>query len=552
MKCWYILFCFFCLSPVAYATDTLIISPNSQQIYIGKHIQILDDNGRLSINDLLQSRPGFRDVQTDVPLFADKETYVWIRFTVRNQTAKDLWLGIENPVTDTILFYETKHNQIVSSGLSGDKVPFTNREVRSNRIFFRINYTPVAETIYLRLNIRLPRQFPITLATSTIFLEREITQLFMNGLFYGFILVIVIYNLFLWFVLHDRSYLYYILYMIFSGLLLMHFDGITYTYLWPSSPWLNDHPAIIASIPIFFACLFVSVFLNLKHHYPALQKGLWSICIFLVLSCMMSATGYKFSALALSQFVAFAGSFYFFFIGVMVYRKGYRPARYYLASWTVLIAGVLIFLAKDMGWIAYNIFTSNSLKIGIGAEAVLIAFALADRFSFYKAEKKRLENEKMQAEAEKIKIAGELENAERLLTSYTENLRQKNQLIEQFKGDFEQLELKLKGTELEKDQSETIDKLLQSIILTEENWTEFRKLFDKVYQGYIFRVRSKYAYLTESDIRLITLMKLKLSYREMANMLGVTTEAVRKARQRLRAKLELGLEDDIEGILNEV
>ncbi len=158
----------------------------------------------------------------------------------------------------------------------------------------------------------------------------------------------------------------------------------------------------------------------------------------------------------------------------------------------------------------------------------------------------------MQAEAEKFKIAGELENAERLLTSYTENIRQKNQLIEQFKEDFQQLELKLKGTELEKDQSETIEKLLQSIILTEENWTEFRKLFDKVYQGYIFRVRSAYSNLSESDIRLITLMKLKLSYREMANMLGVTTEAVRKSRQRLRAKLNWGADDNMEEILSEV
>lgn len=550
MKCWCFFFYLLCISSLVHATDTLSINSKYQSIYIGKYITVRE--GDPGIGKLLQNSSGFRDSRTEIPVFANKETYVWVKFILRNQTGKDLWLGIENPVTDTILFYEIRDRKIVSSAMSGDKVPFNYREVRSNRIFFRINYTPATEIIYLRLNIRLPRQFPITLATSPVFLEREITQLFLNGLFYGFILVIVIYNLFLWLVLHDRSYLYYILYMIFSGLLLMHFDGITYAYLWPSRPWLNDHPAVIASIPIFFACLFVSAFLNLKQNFPALQKGLWTICAAILVACIMSVAGYKFPALVLSQSVAFAGSLYFFLIGLMVYRKGYRPARYYLASWTVLITGVLVFLAKDMGWITYNLFTSNSLKIGIGAETVLIAFALADRFSFYKKEKRLLENEKMQAEAEKVKIAGELENAERLLTGYTENLRQKNQLIEQFKEDLEQLELKLKGTELEKDQSETIDKLLQSIILTEENWTEFRKLFDKVYQGYIFRVKSTYSNLTESDIRLITLMKLKLSYREMANMLGVTTEAVRKSRQRLRAKLELAPEDDIEGILKEL
>ncbi len=382
MKSWCIFFyLLFYIVPSARAADTLTINSGNQNIYIGKHIKVLEDNGKSGIHELLQNNPDFHDIKTDIPVFANKETYVWVRFSAKNTTGKDLWLGIENPVTDTILFYETRDNKIISSGLSGDKVPFNYRDVRSNRIFFRINYTPATVTIYLRLNIRLPRQFPITLATSTVFLEREITQLFLNGIFYGFILVIVIYNLFLWFILHDRSYLYYVLYMSFSGLLLMHFDGITYTYLWSSLPGLNDHPAIIASIPIFFACLFVSAFLDLKRNFPVLQKGLLFICAALLVSCVMSASGNKFQALVLSQSVAFAGSLYFFLIGLLVYRKGYRPARYYLASWTVLITGVLVFLAKDMGWIDYNLFTANSLKIGIGAEAVLIAFALADRFS---------------------------------------------------------------------------------------------------------------------------------------------------------------------------
>ncbi|HEY0769021.1 MAG TPA: hypothetical protein VGD31_01715, partial [Sphingobacteriaceae bacterium] len=85
---------------------------------------------------------------------------------------------------------------------------------------------------------------------------------------------------------------------------------------------------------------------------------------------------------------------------------------------------------------------------------------------------------------------------------------------------------------------------------TEENWIEFRKLFDKVHAGYIYRIKSKYVNLTETDIRLITLMKLQLNYREMANMLGVTTEAVRKARQRLRKKLGLKQEDNMEKLLS--
>lgn len=548
--------CIFCLlfsSVAAFATDTLFVrSGNSTQL-IGKYIGALkDEQGKISIGEILKGKPNlkFERILTDIPVFASADSYVWVKFTVKNETGKDLWLGIENPVTDTILFYETQKGAVISARISGDKVPIKYRDIQSNRILFRISNTVNPETIYLRLNIRLPRQFPVYLATSQTFLEKEIAQLFLNGLFYGFILVIVIYNLFLWYVLRDKSYLYYILYLLFSGVLLMHFDGITYNYFWPSVPYINDHPAVIASIPIFFACLFVASFLDLENNFPRLRLGLWIICGLLSVACIMSLVGYKFPALGLSQMVAFSGSVYFFFIGVVVYMKGYRPARYYLASWTVLIIGVLLFLAKDMGWIVYNGFTANSLKIGIGAEAVLIAFALADRINFYKAEKRRLEAEKIYAEAEQARMANELENAGRLLINYTENLKQKNQLIEQFKNELTQLELKLKGTEPEKDQSEHIEKLLQSIILTEDDWIEFRKLFDKVHLGYIYRIKSTYSNLTETDIRLITLMKLQLNYREMANMLGVTTEAVRKARQRLRKKLNLRQDNNMEETLS--
>lgn len=534
-----------------FATDTLIVRSGDQNILIGKYIKILKDTeGSLNINEVIKQNYGFKQGVTDIPVFASSDSYVWVKFSLKNQTGKDLWLGIENPVTDSILFYETNQAGIISARLSGDKVPINFRDIYSNRILFRISNTTEQKTIFLRLNIRLPRQFPIFLATSQTFLEKQITHLFLNGLFYGFILVIVLYNLFLWFILKDRSYLYYIFYILFSGLLLMHFDGITYSYLWPSSPWVNDHPAIIASIPIFFACLFVASFLDLSTNSPRLQTGLWLIAGFLVAACLLSIAGYKFIALGLSQFVAFSGSVYFILIGVLVLRNGYKPARYYLIGWSVLIIGVLIFLAKDMSWIAYNGLTANSLKIGIGAESVLIAFALADRINFYKTEKNRYEAEKVQAENEQIRMAGELENAERLLQEYTENLRRKNLLIEQLSNEPDHAELRLNGSKPEHEQQELIERLLQSIILTEENWIEFRKLFDRVYIGYIYRIKSTYVNLTETDIRLITLMKLQLNYREMANMLGVTTEAVRKARQRLRKKLGLKQEDNMEKLLS--
>lgn len=522
------------------AQDTLVIATGQGQTPLGKYLGVLEDpSGQLDIAKIIAGVPGLPFVtgNKNVPVFARRETYVWTRFSILNKTGKDLWLGIDNAVTDTILFYQVSGRSVTAAKMSGDKVSFNARDLASNKIFFRILNDPQPQTIYLRLNIRLPRQFPVYISNSNAFIETQGQGFFINGIFYGLLVVIVLYNLFVWFMVKDRSYVYYIFYILFTGLVLMHFDGITYAYLWPSHPSLNDHPAILSSVPMLFALAFAASFLGLRKNHPLLLRGLWILALWLAISCLISMAGYKFLAITISQAFSFIAAIYFLVTGILVYRTGYTPARYFLASWTVLIAGLLIFLAKDMGWIPYNTFTANALKLGVAAEAVLIAFALADRINFYKREHNRAVNEKMHLQAE--------------LAGFTEHLRQKNALIEKFRQDMSALEQQLTGnTEAARERQADIEKLLQSIILTEEDWTAFRKLFDKVYTGYIFRLKEKYPQLTDSDLRLITLMKLQLNYREMAGMLGVTTEAVRKSKQRLRKKLGFTEDELVEELIS--
>ena len=89
----------------------------------------------------------------------------------------------------------------------------------------------------------------------------------------------------------------------------------------------------------------------------------------------------------------------------------------------------------------------------------------------------------------------------------------------------------------ERERIEHFDKLIQSTILTNDEWDEFKRLFDKVHKGFIFRLKEKFSNLTENDIRLLCLVKLQLSRREMANMLGVSQDAIKKSKQRLRKKI---------------
>ncbi|MGY4537503.1 DNA-binding CsgD family transcriptional regulator [Mucilaginibacter sp. UYNi724] len=148
--------------------------------------------------------------------------------------------------------------------------------------------------------------------------------------------------------------------------------------------------------------------------------------------------------------------------------------------------------------------------------------------------------------SEKRRVDEELKNATMALNGYTENLTQKNNLINEIKAELENMQLKYSGSEV----AESLDKMMQAHIMTEDNWVEFKKLFTRVHNTFFYNLRQAYHNLSGTDVRLLALIKLKLNNREMAGMLGITIDGVKKAKQRLRKKMKISEDDELDHIIN--
>ena len=83
-------------------------------------------------------------------------------------------------------------------------------------------------------------------------------------------------------------------------------------------------------------------------------------------------------------------------------------------------------------------------------------------------------------------------------------------------------------------------------ILTESDWSSFKKYFDKIHPNYIKKIRNAYPKITEAEERLFLCLKLNLKSKEIASVLGISNESVKKNRNRLRKKINLNIEDDLE------
>jgi len=168
------------------------------------------------------------------------------------------------------------------------------------------------------------------------------------------------------------------------------------------------------------------------------------------------------------------------------------------------------------------------------AVATVLLLLVVIAVLYYKKQSK----EKKLLIAEKALLDDELHAAEIELNAFTESLKDKNHLIEEFKSQIEHLHLQ----SINRVDGESMDQLLKVPIMTDESWERFKNLFDKVHPGFFRNIRCVVpndAGLTSTDTRMLALIKLQLSNTEMANLAGITVEGIKKSKQRLRKKLGL-------------
>ncbi len=128
------------------------------------------------------------------------------------------------------------------------------------------------------------------------------------------------------------------------------------------------------------------------------------------------------------------------------------------------------------------------------------------------------------------KASQELDAAKISLNRFTERIQEKNRLIDEL----EQRLDKSAGTE-----NGIILQLQQSTILTDDDWQDFKTLFEQVHAGFLHRLKEKYPSFSPAEIRFLSLAKLNFSTKEMAVALGVSPQSIRTNWYRIRKKLNL-------------
>jgi hypothetical protein len=128
---------------------------------------------------------------------------------------------------------------------------------------------------------------------------------------------------------------------------------------------------------------------------------------------------------------------------------------------------------------------------------------------------------------------------------FTENIVEKTNLIEQ-------LEQQVQHKTASAENQQLIAELSNQTILTEEDWSKFKSLFEKIFPLFFQRLKNIFPDITMAEQRLAALTRLQLTTKQMATVLGISPNSVNKTRQRLRLRFDLEPDQSIEKFISEI
>src|SRR5690606_37080924 len=255
-------------------------------------------------------------------------------------------------------------------------------------------------------------QFPLSIWEERDFFVNDQKQILGMGLYYGIMIIMVLYNLFVYLSVREANYLYYVLYVGCMGGFLASLQGLNFQLLWPEATWWNDHSILIfLGGVVFFVLVFTRNFLQLKE-MPLLNR-LFNALALLAFGIILFSNLFPYSSMIrLLIGAAVLGISLAIISGIIRWGQGYSSARYYTIAWSVLLLGGVILAMNKFDLLPRNFFTENIVQVGSVVEVILLSFALADRLNNekrkrYTAQLIALEHEKVARKSQEAALQQE-------------------------------------------------------------------------------------------------------------------------------------------------
>jgi diguanylate cyclase len=400
-----------------------LILANEGSYRVAPFISYIQEQGEvMGIEQILTlPQPWIQNTNDDLNFGFSNHAY-WLKFEVDNHNVlnQEWALELAYPLLDNVDVYMVNdHQQVISYFYGGDKTAISEKFVLHPNIVFPVNLFPYeSTTVYVRVESEGSIQIPINLWQWDNFNFHTLTHFLVQGLFYGMVLIMALYNFVVWLTEKERAYLTYVSYILIFATFQLSLHGIGYQFIWPRFPIINEYiTPVTMSLVCFSIFLFVDDFFHTKNInlklYRLIKISSYSSLI-LLLSCFLLP--YHLSIYIVTLFVSYCVTVVIF-IAIYMLKLNHPSSRFFVIAWAAFLLGALCLLGNKLGLLPINLVTEYGVQLGAGLEIMFLSLALADRMG-------NAQKDKIQAQQHSLELALLVNHEkERNFNAEIENLR---------------------------------------------------------------------------------------------------------------------------------
>lgn len=379
----------------ALGPQPVVLSAAQESVRLGERVQVLEDaSGQWTLAQISgQFSSRFRNSDGNALNFGFSESTFWLRFSVdATELDGESWFYVERyPILDELTLYVPDAEGGYTAHPVGDTRPFSLRQM-SHRAFVFPLQTRVEGVVEYYLKVRgkgALNMLPMLYSAKGL-AEYTYHEQLIQGLFYGSLTIMLIYNLLLFVSLRDRVHLHFVAFL--SGVLFFNIcvSGFGLQYFWPETPKINEYFWVATYMCGMALALYSQQFLELAVRFPRyhilVRRYLMTLGVAFVLQWFLEPPlSYHLSTLMVLLTVVL-----FSWLGWVVWRQGFRLARLYVLAWSVFLLTILMFALGNLDVIPYSEIIPYLPHIGALWVVVMLSLALGDRIRFLEREREAL------------------------------------------------------------------------------------------------------------------------------------------------------------------
>ena len=315
---------------------------------------------------------------------------IWIKFTLVNSSSQSITkaLVLTSPLLEHIVLY-TKGSQ-GKPQLKG--VSHIRKDHHTLFPYYSITLEAhSSKQYYIEVKSeRTPVDFTINIEEEKTYLSDDRLQQFINILLIGFVLALMLYSFVLFFYTHDKSYIYYSLYLLALLCQQMTYLGLTQIYF-PLIIITIDMliPVFKVNILVITAALFAIHFLKIQQ-MPRLYFIYKLFIIISIIEILVLSSSYFYNL----YIVIFTGALFIIFnlvSGIISYKKGHTQARLFIVGFSIVFVSYILIILNAIGLTSIMQDFQNILMFGTAFEALVLSLAFADKYIILQKEKEKVD-----------------------------------------------------------------------------------------------------------------------------------------------------------------